>query len=123
WLGAMDPRMKATVSSGFLTTVENMRNRHCPCWDFPGLTENFDFSDIYSLTAPRALLCQIGEKERAPGGFPLSIAREAMGEVEEAYQVFDAADNVVLDVHPEGHLYIVPSTQKFFDKHLKGNAK
>src|SRR5690606_33489392 len=48
WLGAMDPRMRVTVSSGFLTSVENMRNRHCPCWDFPGLTENFAFSDIYS---------------------------------------------------------------------------
>ena len=56
WLGAMDERMKVTVSSGFLTTVANMRQGHCPCWDFPGLTDHFDFSDVSSLTAPRALL-------------------------------------------------------------------
>ncbi len=29
WLGAMDSRMKATVSSGFLTTLANVRDNHC----------------------------------------------------------------------------------------------
>jgi len=67
--------MKATVSSGFLTTVANMRDGHCMCWDFPGLTENFDFSDIYSLTAPRALQCQNGQREPARGGFPVKTAK------------------------------------------------
>ncbi|MCC7086983.1 MAG: acetylxylan esterase, partial [Pirellulales bacterium] len=122
WLGAMDPRMKATVSSGFLSTVANLKNGHCPCWDFPHFTENFDFSDIYSLIAPRALLCQIGEKEGAPGGFPPAIAREAQAEIERAYAVFNAADRTKLEIHPAGHIYAVPSGQKFFDSKLK-NAK
>jgi dipeptidyl aminopeptidase/acylaminoacyl peptidase len=39
WLGAMDTRIKVSVSSGFLTTVENLRQGHCPCWDFPGFTQ------------------------------------------------------------------------------------
>lgn len=119
WLGAMDPRMKVTVSSGFLTTVANMRQSHCPCWDFPGLTENFDFSDIYSLTAPRALSCQIGRQERAPGGFPVSIAEPAMAEIQRTYSIFQAADRATLDVHPEGHVFIVPTALAFIDQHLK----
>jgi hypothetical protein len=118
WLGAMDPRMKAVVSSGFLTTVKNLKVRHCQCWDFPGLTENFEFSDIYSLIAPRPLMCQIGEKERAPGGFPVSIAREALADIQKAYTVCNATDRVTLDVHPEGHVYIVPSAHRFITEAL-----
>jgi hypothetical protein len=119
WLGAMDPRMRVTVSSGFLTTVANMRQGHCPCWDFPGLTDNFDFSDIYSLTAPRPLLCQIGRKERAPGGFPLDLAQGAMVEIRKAYKVFGAEDEAQLDVHPEGHEFIVPPALKVLERHLR----
>src|SRR5690606_8437728 len=118
WLGAMDPRMKATVSSGFLTTVANMQVGHCMCWDFPGFTENFDFSDIYSMIAPRPLLCQIGAKERAPGGFPQDIARKALKEIEKSYVVTGAAGNVELEVHPEGHIYVVPTGNRFIERHL-----
>jgi hypothetical protein len=119
WLGAMDPRMRASVSSGFLTTVANMRQGHCPCWDFPGLTENFDFSDVYSLTAPRALLCQIGQKERAPGGFPVEIAERALREIQKAYKVFGADALVQLDVHPEGHIFVVSTALRFLEQHLR----
>lgn len=119
WLGAMDPRIQATVSSGFLTTVANMRQGHCPCWDFPGLTENFDFADIYSLTAPRALMCQIGKLERAPGGFPVSIAEPAMKEIQRAYRVCNAEHKAELDIHGEGHVFMVPTAVRFLETHLK----
>ncbi len=119
WLGAMDPRMRGTVSSGFLTTVANMRRGHCPCWDFPGLTENFDFSDIYSLTAPRPLLCQNGRKERAPGGFPVEIAEVAMAEIRKAYKVFAAEKAAQLDIHPEGHEFVVATAVPFLEQNLR----
>jgi dienelactone hydrolase len=119
WLGAMDPRMKATVSSGFLTTMANMRKGHCPCWEFPGLADNFDFSDIYSLTAPRALLCQNGQKERAPGGFPVTLAEQAMSEIRKAYSVFKSADHAVLEVHPGGHEFVTESGVRFLEQYLR----
>jgi hypothetical protein len=119
WLGAMDPRMRATVSSGFLTTVANMRRDHCPCWDFPGLTDNFDFSDVYSLTAPRPLQCQNGRKERAPGGFPVELAEGAMREIRKVYKVFGAEDVAQLEVHPGGHEFIVAPALKFLERHLR----
>jgi hypothetical protein len=119
WLGAMDTRVKATVSSGFLTTVDNMRHGHCPCWNFPGLTENFDFADVYSLISPRYLQCQNGKLERAPGGFPVSIAEKAMGEIRECYGVFQKGDRAELVVHPAGHVFDVPSAVNLLDGVLK----
>jgi hypothetical protein len=118
WLAAMDPRMKVCVSSGFLTTVENMRTGHCMCWDFPGFTDNFDFCDIYSLIAPRALVCQIGAKEGAPGGFPPALAHEAMANIQRAYAVHQVGNLARLDIHPEGHVFEVPSGCKFIDDAL-----
>ena len=122
WLGAMDTRIQATVSAGFLTTVENMRQGHCPCWDFPGFTENFDFADIYSLMAPRPLQCQIGELERAPGGFPVSIAEKALAEIKAAYGVFGKAPKADLVVHPAGHIFDVPPALKLLDEVLRKPA-
>jgi hypothetical protein len=119
WLGAMDTRVKATVSSGFLTTVANMRQGHCPCWDFAAFSDNFDFADIYGLIAPRALLCQIGRLERAPGGFPVEVAEASMTDVRKVYGVFGKKDKPVLDLHAAGHVYVNKTTIPFLDTELR----
>ena len=120
WLGAMDPRMKVVVSSGFLTTMEGIDNDSCClCWKFPGLMDNFQFCDIYSMIAPRALMCQNGELERAPGGFPLDVAKPEMAKIQAAYAIFDAKDKAVLNIHPGGHRYVVPPARAFIDKTIK----
>ncbi|MEX0642082.1 MAG: alpha/beta hydrolase family protein [Pirellulales bacterium] len=120
WLGAMDPRMKAVVSSGFLTTMEGIDNDSCClCWKFPGLMENFQFCDIYSMIAPRALMCQNGELERAPGGFPIDVAKPEMAKIQAAYAVFDAKDKATLNIHPGGHKYVVAPARAFIDKAIK----
>ncbi len=118
WLGAMDPRVKASVSSGFLTKMDQMEKNHCMCWKFPGLRELVDFADIYSMTAPRALLCQNGLKER-PTSFPVSIAREAMSEIKVIYADFRKPENVGFVAHEQGHAIDVPSLTAFIDKQLK----
>lgn len=116
WLGAMDPRMKATVSSGFMTTVKNLKNGHCPCWDFPGFTDNYSFSDIYSLIAPRALLCQIGSLDSS---FPPPLAFEAMADTQRAYTVFGLSHFARLEIHPDGHVYESEQGRQFLDEVLK----
>lgn len=123
WLGAMDTRITATVSSGFLTTVDNMLQGHCPCWNFPGFTENFDFADIYSLVAPRHLQCQNGKLERAPGGFPVFLAEKAMTEIKACYEVFGQTERVQLLVHPAGHIFDVAAGVKLLDTVLKREVK
>lgn len=105
YVAALDERIKAACSSGWLTTVANMKNGHCPCWNFDGLEEHFDFADIFACVAPRPLLMEVGEQERAPGGFPVAIARTAFDEIKRAYQVRDAASEAELVVHPAGHVF------------------
>lgn len=105
YVAALDERVKIACSSGWLTTVENMKDGHCPCWNFPGLEDHFDFADIFACVAPRALLCELGEQERAPGGFPISIARQPMEEIQHAYRVFRSEDRFFLDTHPGGHVF------------------
>ena len=117
WLGATDERMLATVSSGFLTRMDQMEHGHCMCWKLDGLRELVDFPDIYALTAPRALLCQNGSKE-PPSQFPPSIARQVLPEIQAAYSDLGHADNVALLVHDGAHEIELPSLLKFFEKHL-----
>ncbi len=105
YVAALDPRLKAVNSSGWLTTIDNMKSGHCPCWNFPGLEEHFDFADIFACVAPRPLVLEIGERERAPGGFPVDIARKAFVEIQPAYRVLGAEHNLILDIHPAGHVF------------------
>src|SRR5262245_18392240 len=81
YVAALDERIMAACSSGWLTTVENMKRGTCPCWNFHCLEEYFDFLYVFACVAPRPLVCEIGEQERAPGGFPVDVARKAFAEI------------------------------------------
>jgi len=118
WLGAMDERIAATVSAGFLTTMDHMEKNHCLCWKFDGLRELVDYADIHALTAPRPLQCQNGLLE-PPSQFYVPLARQALEEVRTIYKDMDRPENVMLDVHREGHVIDLPALLYFLDKHLK----
>ena len=117
WLGAMDERIAATVSAGFLTVMDQMEKNHCMCWKFPGLRERVDYADIYALIAPRALQCQNGLKEGATQ-FYVPIARKALAEIKPIYADLGKPDRVELDVHEGGHEIHLPALLAFFKKHL-----
>jgi len=120
WLAAMDERIAATASAGFLTTMDQMEKNHCLCWKFDGLRELVDFADIYSLAAPRPLQCQNGMLE-PPTQFYVPLARRAMEEVRTIYADLGRPENVVLDVHEGGHVIDLPGLVYFFEKHLYQN--
>jgi len=120
WLGAMDERIAATLSSGFLTTMDHMEQNHCMCWKFEGLRELVDFADIYSLIAPRPLQCQNGMLEPA-SQFYVPLARQAMEEIRVIYKDLGRPENVVLDVHEEGHVIDLSGLVYLFEKHLYQN--
>lgn len=117
WLGAMDERIMATVSAGFLTTMDHMEQNHCMCWKFDGLRELVDFADIYALIAPQPLQCQNGLLEPA-SQFYVPLARQAMENVRVIYRDMDRPENAILDVHRGGHIIDLPGLVYFFDKHL-----
>ena len=105
YVAALDERLQLACSSGWLTTVANMKNGHCACFNFPGLEATFDFADIFACVAPRTLVCELGELERAPGGFPVSIGRQALEEIRAAYRVFNAESKVTLTAHSGPHVF------------------
>ena len=117
WLGAMDERIAATVSAGFLTTMDHMEQNHCLCWKFDGLRELVDYADLYTLIAPRPLQCQNGLQE-PESQFYVPLARQAMEEVRTTYIDLGTPENVTLDVHGEGHVIDLPALLYFLDKHL-----
>jgi hypothetical protein len=115
WLGAMDTRVKAVVSSGFLTKMDQMETGHCMCWKFPGLRELVDYADIYSMIAPRWLECQNGLNE-PPTDFTVPLAQDALKEIKVIYSDFGRPENVSLLVHPEGHVINLQGLMSFFNK-------
>lgn len=117
WLGAMDQRIQATASSGFLTKMDQMEQNHCMCWKFPGLRQLVDYADIYSLVAPRPLQCQNGIKEPAKD-FSVAVAREALKEIEVIYKDYQRPENLSFDVHEGAHEIDLPGLLSFFGKHL-----
>jgi hypothetical protein len=118
WLAAMDERVAACVSSGFLTIMDQMEHDHCMCWKFDGLRELVDFADIYALVAPRPLQCQNGLAE-PPTMFVVPLARQALKEVRLIYSDMGKPDNVSLAVHRGEHEVDLPSLLAFFETHLK----
>jgi hypothetical protein len=122
WLGGMDTRVQATVSCGFLTTMDHMEQNHCMCWKFPGLRELADYADIYALTAPRALQCQNGMKE-SERNFYVPLARETLQEILPAYRDTGAPDAAVLHVHPGGHEIDGEALIAFLDKYLEKTSE
>jgi hypothetical protein len=127
YVAALDERLQLACSSGWLTTVANMKNGHCTCFNFPGLEQNFDFSDIFSCVAPRRLICELGEQERAPGGFPVVIGRKAFAEIQAAYRVFNAESNLTLTVHSGPHVFdgrdFMPNIRSSWDAPARAQAQ
>ncbi|HPP02447.1 MAG TPA: dienelactone hydrolase family protein [bacterium] len=117
WLGAMDTRVAATVSSGFLTTMDQMEQNHCLCWKVAGLRALVDYADIYSLIAPRFLQCQNGLKE-GPKDFYVPLAREALKEIQPIYASLGHPERVSLDIHEGGHEIDLPALLHFFEENL-----
>ncbi|MBP1660500.1 MAG: Acetyl xylan esterase, partial [Candidatus Aminicenantes bacterium] len=121
WLAAMDERIAACVSSGFLTVMDQMEFDHCMCWKFDGLRELVDFADIFGLIAPRPLQCQNGLLE-APFMFVVPLARQAMDEIRPIYADLGRPGNVTLAIHGGEHEVDLPSLVTFFDRWLAPTA-
>jgi hypothetical protein len=117
WLGALDERIAATVSCGFLTTMDQLEQGHCMCWKLDGLRERVDFADIYALIAPRALQCQNGLAEPL-ADFCVPLARQAMGEMAGAWRDLHRPGGVALHVHGGGHVVDVAALVAFLRAEL-----
>jgi len=102
WLGALDTRVAAVSSCGFLTLMDQMERNHCLCWKEEGLRELVDFPDVYALIAPRPLQCQLGEQEPRDQ-FPPLLGRVAFRDVQRCYTLLRVPARASLHVHPGAH--------------------
>jgi len=119
WLGAMDTRIAATLSSGYITTMDQAETSSCHCWKFEGLRDLVDWADVYAMIAPRPLQCQCGSKDRQHGRSMVPFADQAMLEIRPAYADFGAQNNLELCIHAGGHEMDVPAMLAFFEQRLK----
>jgi hypothetical protein len=117
WLAAMDERIAACVSSGFLTTMDQMEYDHCMCWKFDGLRELVDFPEIFGLIAPRPLQCQNGLGEE-PHMFVVPLARQALKEIRPIYADLGNPGGAELAIHRGEHEIDLASLLGFFRRHL-----
>ncbi len=87
-LAALDPRIKAAIDVGWMTTfgaqVENhIVNTMGQTFIIPGMYRYFDLPDLAALIAPRAVMIQMGSLDKL---FPQSAIKAAFTKVEQCYR-------------------------------------
>lgn len=112
YLTAVDPRIKAAIISGYLTTFSEYALRmgnFCGSQFLPGIYRYADVPDVTATIAPRPLLIEAGVKDP---GFPIAASRKAHAVLERAYAVAGASDRLERDEFDGGHQF---SGRRAFD--------
>jgi dienelactone hydrolase len=113
-LAALDPRIKAAIDVGWMTTFAPQIERHVVhtmglTFVIPGMYQYFDLPELSSLIAPRALMVMMGSQD---GLFPLAAMQGAFTKIEQCYRkagtpdrqrcrMFDAPHQFNLQMQPE----------------------
>src|SRR5579872_1189203 len=86
---ALDPRIQATLVSGYLNTFRAciMSMSHCMDNYIPGILNWAEMYDVAGLIAPRVLFSEAGDRDPI---FPVEAARESFARVKKVYKVFGA---------------------------------
>ncbi len=126
FLAALDPRIKAAVVAGFMSTVRPMLRAHLDTHSFvhylPGLHHHLDWPDVAGLTAPRALLVLQCSQD---GLFPLTGMTESVNKIARIYQKADCADQFRGAFHDVPHQFTRAMQDEafaWFDRQLKPGA-
>ena len=101
---ALDERITCSVVSGYFNTFRDsiMAVRHCLCNFVPGLVRVAEMVDIAGLVAPRPLLIESGTLDPI---FPTTAAQKAFKSLQQIYAVFDAVQNIDIDVFEGEHAW------------------
>jgi dienelactone hydrolase len=126
WLGAIDPRIRATVGVACFTRYEDLiairqLRAHGIYYFVPGLLNHFDTEGVMALLAPRPFLALTGDRD---AGSPPEGMRQLDHILTQLYKLHGAPDRFRSVVYPEtGHVYNDDMKQKmieWFDRFLKG---
>ena len=120
-LAINDPRLKAAVVSGYLSTVRGdaitMRGRgnFCLGQHVPGLLRYGDIPEMAGLIAPKPLLIESGQKDLC---FIIEDAREAYRRLRAIYDASGHPDALVYDEHPYEHRWHGALAWDWLERHL-----
>lgn len=115
--GALEPRIRAAMISGYLNTFRDciMSLSHCIDNYVPGILNWTEMYDVASLIAPRPLFVESGTKDDI---FPIEASKASFARVQKVYEVFDAAANVQQEVFEGEHSFHGVEGLPFLAKHL-----
>jgi dienelactone hydrolase len=102
-LTAWDPRVKAAVVSGYLSSWAESHKvpwNMCGSQVLPGMLGQLEHVDLGGLVAPRPLLVETGTEDMI---FPLTAAEAAVAELGKVYAHLGADDALEHDVFEGGH--------------------
>jgi dienelactone hydrolase len=114
---AMDPRIKASVISGYFCDWRHsiLAMFHCTCNFVPGLLNLGELSDLAGLIAPRPLLVEHGTRDDI---FPIEQVKSAVSKAKRAWKLFDADAALATDYFEGRHRINGPAAFEFLAKHL-----
>lgn len=124
FLGGLDPRIKATCITGFMSTLRPMLRAHVDTHSWvhylPGMVRWLDLPDVASLAVPRALMVQQCEKD---GLFPIEGMRESVKHIEQVYGKAGVKERFAGRFYDEPHQFTKAMQEEAFawlDRQLKG---
>jgi dienelactone hydrolase len=119
FLAALDPRIRAAVVSGYLSS---WRAAHRVPWNMcgsqvlPGQLGAIEHVDVAALVAPRPLLVESGSSDVI---FPVEAARATVGALRAVYRALGAPDDVLVhDVFDGDHRWHGAQVEAFLQRWL-----
>jgi|SRR3989344_856473 len=105
YLAALDKRIKAIVTFGWLSDKEALITGHQHSWAVPNIFTYFDISDICALIAPRGALYSNGRKEdrNTIDSFSSKRALKTLEKINQSYKLL--GKSVIYKEHPRGHVF------------------
>jgi dienelactone hydrolase len=122
FLAATDPRVAATVVSGYFSSwaeAHKMPFNMCGSQVLPGMLGRLEHVDLGALVAPRPMLVETG---RGDDLFPLPAAEAACATLRKVYAADGASEALVHDVFDGGHQWHGTEAMAFFDRWLAPGA-
>ncbi|MHC4885375.1 MAG: alpha/beta hydrolase family protein [Planctomycetota bacterium] len=98
----LDPRIKATVISGYYSTFREsvLAMHHCPCNFVPGLAQFGEMYDLIGCIAPRPVLVEAGDHDNI---FPIAAVKKAVKRGRANYRIFGCEPGIETDYFEGRH--------------------
>lgn len=114
---ALDQRITCSVVSGYFNTFRDsiMAVRHCLCNFVPGMVRVAEMVEIAGLVAPRPILIETGTQDPI---FPATATQQAYQKLQQIYAVFNAVQNLDIDVFEGEHAWNGAKAYKWLDQWL-----